>query len=124
MVGLMNLLGVLASSYLFGMAVATKISSILPMDTVLNRSTHEAIAMVLAVLIFWIHNLESGDLVFRNSMHGSSHTMMEAYWSTVLYTPPLPKAPFPKVGVNWNEAIKIDIPSWCVPFSASQWPSS
>jgi len=102
--GLMNLLGVLASSYLFGMAVATKISSILPMDTVLNRSTHEAIAMVLAVLfgsIIW--NLGTWYFGIPCS---SSHTMIGSLLGAGIVYAALPENSG-KVGVNWNEAIKI-----------------
>ena len=102
--GLMNLLGVLASSYLFGMAVATKISSILPMDTVLNQSTHEAIAMVLAVLfgsIIW--NLGTWYFGIPCS---SSHTMIGSLLGAGIVYAALPENSG-KVGVNWNEAIKI-----------------
>ncbi|NOT38610.1 MAG: inorganic phosphate transporter [Saprospiraceae bacterium] len=102
--GFVNFLGVLASSWLFGMAVATKISSILPLETVLNRSVHEAIAMVLAVLvgsILW--NLGTWYLGIPCS---SSHTLIGSLLGAGIAYAALP-GNAGKVGVNWNEAIKI-----------------
>lgn len=102
--GFMNFIGVIASSYIFGMAVATKISSILPMETVLNRSTHEAIAMVLAVLIgSIIWNLGTWYFGIPCS---SSHTMIGSLLGAGIAYASLP-GNTGKVGVNWNEAIKI-----------------
>ncbi len=102
--GFMNFLGVIASSYIFGMAVATKISSILPMETVLNRSTHEAVAMVLAVLIgSIIWNLGTWYFGIPCS---SSHTMIGSLLGAGIAYAALP-GNSGKVGVNWNEAIKI-----------------
>ena len=49
--GFMNFLGVISSSYIFGMAVATKIAQLLPLESVLSRSTNEAIAMVASALV-------------------------------------------------------------------------
>ncbi|MCC6817253.1 MAG: inorganic phosphate transporter [Saprospiraceae bacterium] len=102
--GFVNFLGVLASSALFGMAVATKISSILPLETVLNRNVHEAMAMVLAVLvgsILW--NLGTWYFGIPCS---SSHTMIGSLLGAGIAYAALP-GNAGKVGVNWNEAIKI-----------------
>ncbi len=102
--GFVNFLGVLASSSLFGMAVATKISSILPLETVLNRSVNEAIAMVLAVLlgsIIW--NLGTWYFGIPCS---SSHTMIGSLLGAGIAYASLP-GNSGKVGVNWVEAEKI-----------------
>ncbi|MEO6190243.1 MAG: inorganic phosphate transporter [Saprospiraceae bacterium] len=102
--GFINFIGVLSSSYIFGMTVATKISSILPIETVLNRNTNEAIAMVLAVLIgsiLW--NLGTWYLGIPCS---SSHTMIGSLLGAGMAYAALP-GNAGKVGINWNEAIKI-----------------
>lgn len=102
--GFINFLGVLASSWLFGMAVANKISSILPLETVLNRNVNEAIAMVLAVLvgsIIW----NIGTWYFGIPC-SSSHTMIGSLLGAGIAYASLPENTG-KVGVNWNEAIKI-----------------
>ncbi|MEP7195376.1 MAG: inorganic phosphate transporter [Saprospiraceae bacterium] len=102
--GFMNFLGVLASSYIFGMAVATKISSILPLETVLNRSSNEAIALVLAVLVGSI--LWNFGTWYLGIPCSSSHTLIGSLLGAGIAYSSLPENEG-KVGVNWTEAIKI-----------------
>ncbi len=102
--GFMNFLGVMLSSYFFGMAVATKIASILPLETVLNRNMNEAIAMIMAVLvgaILW--NLGTWYFGIPCS---SSHTLIGSLLGAGIVFSLLP-GNTDKVGVNWGEAIKI-----------------
>ncbi len=101
--GIMNFFGVIMSSYLFGMAVATKIAEILPLDTVLSKNINEAVAMVISALlaaIIW--NLATWYFGIPCS---SSHTMIGSLLGVGIAFSMLPGET--KVGVNWNEAYKI-----------------
>ncbi len=101
--GLMNFIGLMLSSYFFGMAVAGKIASLLPLEAVMSNSTNEAIALVLAALlaaIIW--NLGTWYFGIPCS---SSHTLIGALLGVGIAYSYLPHSTV--TGVNWNEAIKI-----------------
>ncbi|HQX45029.1 MAG TPA: inorganic phosphate transporter, partial [Saprospiraceae bacterium] len=102
--GFMNFLGVISSSYIFGMAVATKIAQLLPLESVLSRSTNEAIAMVASALvgaIIW--NLGTWYFGIPCS---SSHTLIGSLLGVGIAFTLVPDNNL-KSGVNWNEAFKI-----------------
>ena len=102
--GFMNFLGVMTSSYIFGMAVAGKIASLLPLETVLTNNVNEAVAMVFAAIIaaiFW--NLFTWYFGIPCS---SSHTLIGSLLGVGLAFSFLP-GQTAKAGVNWTEAIKI-----------------
>ncbi|HRI01614.1 MAG TPA: inorganic phosphate transporter [Saprospiraceae bacterium] len=102
--GFMNFLGVVCSSYLFGMAVASKIASLLPLETVLSKNINEAIAMVLAAIIgAIIWNLGTWYFGIPCS---SSHTMIGSLLGVGIAFSMLPDHSN-KIGVNWGEAYKI-----------------
>lgn len=101
--GLMNFVGLMLSSYLFGMGVAGKIASLLPLEAVMSNSTNEAIALVLAaILAAIIWNLGTWYFGIPCS---SSHTLIGALLGVGMAYSYLPHASVS--GVNWNEAIKI-----------------
>ena len=75
--GIMNFLGVLTSSYLFGMAVASKIASLLPLESVLSQNINEAIAMIVSALI--------GAILWN---------LGTWYYGCLLYTSPSPPRPY------------------------------
>ncbi|MBK9221447.1 MAG: inorganic phosphate transporter [Saprospiraceae bacterium] len=102
--GIMNFLGVLTSSYLFGMAVASKIASLLPLESVLSQNINEAIAMIVSALIGAI--LWNLGTWYYGIPCSSSHTMIGSLLGVGIVFSLLPESGN-KVGVNWSEALKI-----------------
>ncbi len=102
--GIWNSMGVLFSSYFLGLAVATKIANLLPVEAVLSQSTAQAACMILAVLcgaIVW--NLGTWYLGIPCS---SSHTLVGAILGVGLVFSTLPENTTHST-VDWAEAIKI-----------------
>lgn len=101
--GIVNFLGVITSSYLFGMAVATKIAALIPLESVLTKDFNEAMAMVIAALVAAIvWNVATWYFGIPCS---SSHTLIGALLGVGIAFSFLPGET--QVGVNWNEAYKI-----------------
>ncbi|TNE62856.1 MAG: inorganic phosphate transporter [Bacteroidetes bacterium] len=102
--GLMNFAGVLASGYFFGMGVAMKIVSLLPIEALIGQDLHHSIAMVLSVLIgAIIWNVATW---YKGIPCSSSHTLIGSLLGVGLVFSFLPENT-EHVGVNWSEAIKI-----------------
>ncbi|MBI1224317.1 MAG: inorganic phosphate transporter [Bacteroidetes bacterium] len=102
--GLMNFLGVITSAHLFGMGVAIKIASLLPIDAIMGQDLHHSIAMVISALlgaIIW--NITTWYFGIPCS---SSHTMIGALLGVGMVFTMMPENT-DQAGVNWGEAIKI-----------------
>lgn len=101
--GFVNFLGLMLSSYIFGMGVAGKIASLLPLEAVMSHSTQEAVALVLAaILAAIIWNLGTWYFGIPCS---SSHTLIGSLLGVGIAYSFLPHSALS--GVNWNEAYKI-----------------
>ena len=104
----------------FGNGVATKISLFFQWTQYSIEAPWSQSAMSFGAL--WIHNLESGDLVFSEFRTAVPIPRLEAYWEPVFIRRAAKTSQ--QVGVNWNEPIKIgNFPPGVAP-SAAQWPSS
>ncbi len=102
--GLMNFLGVVTSSYLFGMGVALKIANLLPVEALMGQDLHHSIAMIISALlgaIIW----NVGTWYFGIPC-SSSHTMIGSLLGVGMVFSMMPENT-DNVGVNWNEALKI-----------------
>lgn len=102
--GIWNFIGVLASSYFFGMAVAIKIANLLPVEALMGQDVHHSIAMVISVMvaaIFW----NVGTWYFGIPC-SSSHTLIGALLGVGIAFSIMPENT-EHVGVNWKEASKI-----------------
>jgi phosphate/sulfate permease len=102
--GIWNFIGVLASSYFFGMAVAIKIANLLPVEALMGQDVHHSIAMVISVMvaaIFW----NVGTWYFGIPC-SSSHTLIGALLGVGIAFSIMPENT-EGVGVNWKEASKI-----------------
>ncbi len=102
--GIMNFLGVISSAYLFGMGVATKIASLLPVEALIEQDLHHSIAMVLSVLLAAI--IWNVGTWYYGIPCSSSHTMIGALLGVGIVFSMTPEN-IERVGVNWSEAIKI-----------------
>jgi PiT family inorganic phosphate transporter len=102
--GIWNFLGVICSSYIFGMAVAGKIAALIPLESVLTRDFSEAIAMIVAALIGAI--IWNVGTWYFGIPCSSSHTMIGSLLGVGIVFSLLPGSG-DKVGVNWGEAYKI-----------------
>lgn len=102
--GIWNFIGVMASSYFFGMAVAIKIANLLPVEALMGQDVHHSIAMVISVMvaaIFW--NVGTWYLGLPCS---SSHTLIGSLLGVGIAFSIMPENT-EGVGVNWKEASKI-----------------
>ncbi len=102
--GIWNFIGVMASSYFFGMAVAIKIANLLPVEALMGQDVHHSIAMVISVMvaaIFW----NVGTWYFGIPC-SSSHTLIGALLGVGIAFSIMPENT-EGVGVNWKEASKI-----------------
>ncbi|MCU0348661.1 MAG: inorganic phosphate transporter, partial [Saprospiraceae bacterium] len=102
--GIWNFLGVIASSYFFGMAVAVKIANLLPVEALMGQDLHHSIAMVMSVLVAAI--LWNVGTWYLGIPCSSSHTLIGALLGVGIAFSIMPEN-VENVGVNWKEASKI-----------------
>lgn len=102
--GIWNFLGVMASSYFFGMAVAVKIANLLPVEALMGQDLHHSIAMVISVLVAAI--LWNVGTWYFGIPCSSSHTLIGALLGVGIAFSLMPEN-VDNVGVNWKEASKI-----------------
>lgn len=102
--GIWNFLGVMASSYFFGMAVAVKIANLLPVEALMGQDLHHSIAMVISVLVAAI--LWNVGTWYFGIPCSSSHTLIGALLGVGIAFSLMPENT-ENVGVNWKEAGKI-----------------
>ncbi|MCC6725489.1 MAG: inorganic phosphate transporter [Saprospiraceae bacterium] len=102
--GIWNFLGVMASSYFFGMAVAVKIANLLPVEALMGQDLHHSIAMVMSVLIAAI--LWNVGTWYFGIPCSSSHTLVGSLLGVGIAFSLMPEN-VDNVGVNWKEAGKI-----------------
>lgn len=102
--GIWNFLGVIASSYFFGMAVAVKIANLLPVEALMGQDLHHSIAMVMSVLVAAI--LWNVGTWYLGIPCSSSHTLIGSLLGVGIAFSLMPEN-VENVGVNWKEASKI-----------------
>lgn len=102
--GIWNFLGVITSSYFFGMAVAVKIANLLPVEALMGQDLHHSIAMVISVLVAAI--LWNVGTWYFGIPCSSSHTLVGSLLGVGIAFSLMPEN-VENVGVNWKEAGKI-----------------
>ncbi|MBK8562121.1 MAG: inorganic phosphate transporter [Saprospiraceae bacterium] len=102
--GIWNFLGVITSSYFFGMAVAVKIANLLPVEALMGQDLHHSIAMVISVLVAAI--IWNVGTWYFGIPCSSSHTLIGSLLGVGIAFSLMPEN-VENVGVNWKEASKI-----------------
>ena len=102
--GIWNFLGLMASSYIFGMAVATKIANLLPIEALMGQDLQHSIAMVMSVLVAAI--IWNVGTWYFGIPCSSSHTLIGSLLGVGIAFSLMPEN-VENVGVNWKEASKI-----------------